>query len=74
VKRSNGPNVISTALATSVSSIDYASRLAKILARRLQLPVYVGCSINFTGTTAEEELEGLTLAVEQILNVRNRKS
>jgi hypothetical protein len=40
----------------------------------MQLPVYVGCSMNFAGTTAEEEMEGLTLAVEQILQEWNRKS
>ena len=64
---SNERNVISTPLATSGSSIDYATRMAKILARRMRQPVYVGCSMNFAGTTADEEMEGFTTAVDQII-------
>jgi len=63
----NDRNVISTPLSTSGSSIDYATRLAKILARKLRQPVYVGCSMNFAGTTADEEMEGFTTVVDQIM-------
>ncbi|KAI1615029.1 hypothetical protein EDD37DRAFT_649969 [Exophiala viscosa] len=70
----NDRNVISTALSTSGSSIDYATRMAKILARRMRRPVYVGCSMNFAGTTPEEEMEGLTVAVDQIMQNWNQKS
>jgi hypothetical protein len=63
----NDRDVISTPLSTSGSSIDYATRMAKILARRMRQPVYVGCSMNFAGTTAEEEMEGITKLVDQIM-------
>jgi hypothetical protein len=73
-QRTNERNVISTPLSTSGSSIDYATRLAKILARRMKSPVYVGCSMNFAGTTTEEEMEGLTAVVGQIMDKWNQKS
>ena len=73
-KRGDERNVISTALSTSVSSIDYATRMAKILARRMKQPVYVGCSMNFAGSTVEEEMEGLTAAVDQIMQIWNQNS
>jgi len=69
----NDRNVISTPLTTSGSSIDYATRMAKILARRMKKPVYVGCSMNFAGMTAEEEMEGLTVAVEKIMQNWNER-
>ena len=70
----NERNVISTALSTSGSSIDYATRMAKILARKMRQPVYVGCSINCAGTTAEEEMEGFTVVVDQIMQKWNPDS
>ena len=70
----NERNVISTPLSTSDSSIDYATRLAKILARKTKQPVYVGCSMTFTGTTAEEEMEGFTAIVDQIMQRRDQTS
>ncbi|RVX74401.1 hypothetical protein B0A52_01527 [Exophiala mesophila] len=66
--RLNERNAISTALTTSNESIDYATRLAKILARRTKSPAYVGCSMNFAGITAEEEIEGLSLVVDHIVH------
>ncbi|EXJ93917.1 hypothetical protein A1O1_02310 [Capronia coronata CBS 617.96] len=63
----NDREVVSTALANSGSSIDYATRVAKILARKTKQPVYVGCSMNFAGLTAEEEMEGLTVAIDHIM-------
>ena len=62
-QRTNTSNVISTDLVTSGSSIEYATRLAKILARKTNAPVYVGCSMNLAGMTMEEEMEGLTAIV-----------
>jgi len=70
----NERNVISTALSTSGSSIDYATRMAKVLARRMKQPVYVGCSMNFAGTTAEEEMEGLTVVVDQLVQRWNHRA
>lgn len=34
----------------------------------MALPVYVGCSMNFSGLTVEEEMEGLTKVVEIVVN------
>ncbi|CEO59050.1 hypothetical protein PMG11_03739 [Penicillium brasilianum] len=64
------PNAtISTTLYTTSSSIEYTTRVAKILARRIRQPVYVGCSIdpNGLGQTVEEEMEGLTHIVNLIV-------
>jgi len=65
--RVNPPNVISTPLYTSTSSIDYTNRTAKILARKMSMPVYVGCSINFSGITTDEEIEGLRKVIGMVL-------
>lgn len=56
-------------LYSSPASIDYATRTSKILARRMGVPVYVGCSIDAaaTGTTAEEEMEGVAKIVEVVM-------
>ena len=66
-QRTNSSNVISTALYSSGSSIDYTTRLAKILVRKTATPVYVSCSMNFAGLTVEEEMEGLTQVVDVIM-------
>ncbi len=71
-QRVDEKNVLSTALYESGSSIDYATRTAKILARRTKEPVYVGCSMNFAGTTIEEEMEGLTKVVDTIMTGWNK--
>ncbi|MCJ1461427.1 hypothetical protein MMC07_000024 [Pseudocyphellaria aurata] len=60
---------LSTALYSIKSSIDFATRVAKILAKRTELPAYVGCSVAFGGATVEEELEGVKLAVEGVMGV-----
>lgn len=66
-KRINEKDIISTTLYESGSSIDYATRTAKILARRTKTPTYVGCSMNFAGTTVEEEMEGLSKVIDTVL-------
>lgn len=48
-------------------SIDYATRLAKILAIKIGLPTYVGCSMSFAGIMPEEEMEGLNRVVEEVM-------
>ncbi|KAL1963667.1 hypothetical protein VTN77DRAFT_7988 [Rasamsonia byssochlamydoides] len=67
--RTNPRSTISTALYSSPGSIDYATRTAKILARRMGIPVYVGCNIDpvATGSTAEEEMEGFSKIVDVIM-------
>ncbi|KAJ5704154.1 hypothetical protein N7493_011292 [Penicillium malachiteum] len=65
--RTSPKATISTTIYTTPASIEYTTRVAKILARRTSKPIYVGCSIdpNGLGLTVEEEMEGLT----QIVNV-----
>lgn len=60
--------MLNTTLYTS-ANIEFTSRLAKILARRSSRPVYVGCSLDpeALGLTVEEEMEGLTRTVDQIM-------
>ncbi|RHZ64599.1 proteasome assembly chaperone 4 family protein [Aspergillus thermomutatus] len=57
-------SVISTVLYSSPSTEEYTSRVAKILARRMSIPVYVGCSIDPRALelTVEEEMEGLIVS------------
>ncbi|KAJ5458617.1 hypothetical protein N7475_010005 [Penicillium sp. IBT 31633x] len=67
--RTSSKSTISTTLSTSPSSIEYTTRIAKILARRFSIPVYVGCSIDphGLGLEVEEEMEGLTKIVNVIM-------
>ncbi|OJJ87699.1 proteasome assembly chaperone 4 family protein [Aspergillus glaucus CBS 516.65] len=66
--RINPKSVLSTTLYTS-SSIEFTTRLAKILARRMARPVYVGCSLDpgALGLMVEEEMEGLGRIVDVVM-------
>ncbi|KAK5789171.1 hypothetical protein VI817_008295 [Penicillium citrinum] len=68
-KRTSPKSTISTTIYTSPSSIEYTTRVAKILARRIGMPVYVGCSIdpNALGLEVEEEMEGLSHIVNLVV-------
>lgn len=68
LKRTSSKQTISTIIYTAPSSIEYTTRVAKILARRTGKPIYVGCSIdpNGLGLTVEEEMEGLSKIVNVI--------
>ncbi|MCJ1387386.1 hypothetical protein MMC18_000229 [Xylographa bjoerkii] len=66
--RLNPLDPLSTALFPVPSSIDFATRVAKIVARKTGRPTYVGCSATFGGATVEEEIEGVKAAIEAILN------
>ena len=46
--------------------MDYATRAAKSLVRKLKLPVYVGCSIDLLGIAPDEEMESLAKVVEVV--------
>ncbi|KAG6006397.1 hypothetical protein E4U43_000441 [Claviceps pusilla] len=63
---------LATTLFPSESSIEFTTRLAKLLARRAQLPVYVTNSVSFAnagmGGTVEEELEAFKTIVEVTLD------
>ncbi|KAJ5333022.1 hypothetical protein MYU51_005255 [Penicillium brevicompactum] len=67
--RTSSKATIATTLYTSAPSIEYTTRIAKILARRFSIPVYVGCSIDphALGLEVAEEMEGLTKTINVIM-------
>jgi len=69
--RMNPGQTISTPLYTYESSVEFSTRLAKLLARKTGKPVYVGNSISFAsagmGGTVEEEMEGFKKVVEVVM-------
>lgn len=67
LKRANANDSMCTPLYSTPSTVDMATRTARILARRMQMPVYVGCSVEFSGSSAEEEAEGLAKIVQVIM-------
>lgn len=58
-------------LYTNSSSLDFATRLAKLLARKTSKAVHVGSSVSFAdaaeGGTVEEEMEGFKKVVEVVM-------
>ncbi|KAI9810085.1 MAG: hypothetical protein M1827_006696 [Pycnora praestabilis] len=71
--RTHLTNVLSTPLYARESSLEFTTRIAKLLARKTGKPVYVGNSVSFAGAgmggTVEEELEGFGRIVEVVLGV-----
>ncbi|KAJ4309957.1 hypothetical protein N0V84_011221 [Fusarium piperis] len=69
--RLNPVQPLSTTLYSSESSVEFTTRLAKLLARRTQLPVYVSNSMSFAdagmGGTVEEEMEAFKTIVQIVL-------
>ncbi|GME28620.1 hypothetical protein GTA08_BOTSDO08191 [Neofusicoccum parvum] len=63
---------LSTPLYPQIPTLDLATRLAKILARRTGRPTYVGNSTSFAsagaGGNVEEEMEGLARVVEVVID------
>ena len=57
---------LSTPLVTIPHSIDFATRIAKILAKKTGKPVYVGCSIAMHGVTVDQEVEGMKAVVQAV--------
>ena len=50
------------------SSLEMATRVAKVLARRTKFPAYVGCSAVLPiGVSIEEELEGFKAVVGAVM-------
>ncbi|TAQ85689.1 hypothetical protein B7494_g5985 [Chlorociboria aeruginascens] len=70
--RINSSQALSTPLYTFESSVEFTTRLAKLLARKSGKPVYVGNSISFAsagmGGTVEEEMEGFKKVVEVVMD------
>jgi hypothetical protein len=70
-QRLNNGQTISTPLFTQESTLEFTTRIAKLLARKTGKPVYVGNSISFAsagmGGTVEEEMEGFKKVVEVVM-------
>ncbi|KAK0129689.1 hypothetical protein ONS96_000251 [Cadophora gregata f. sp. sojae] len=70
--RLNPGQTLSTPLYTYESSVEFTTRLAKLLARKTKKAVYVGNSISFAsaglGGTVEEEMEGFKKVVKVVLD------
>lgn len=58
---------LSTSLYAIPSSIEFATRIAKIIAKRTKKPTYVGCSVGLERATVDEEMEAMQVAVDGIL-------
>ncbi|KAF1954683.1 hypothetical protein CC80DRAFT_475305 [Byssothecium circinans] len=71
--RASPANTLSTPLFTHSGTLDFTTRLAKVLAKRLNKPVYVGNSTSFSsaglGGTVEEEMEGFRRVVEVVVGL-----
>lgn len=67
----NPSQPLSTPLFTVEATLEFTSRLAKLLAKKTQLPVYVGNSMSLASTglggTMEEEMEAYKKVVEVVL-------
>lgn len=65
------PEPLSTALYIREETIETATRIAKILVRRCERPVYLGCDMKFgsmgRGGDVEEEMEGVRAVVEAVV-------
>ena len=69
---------MSTTLYSQPSTLDFTTRLAKVLARKLKLPCYVGNSMDLHGSagggSVEEEMEAFRavvgVSVEAVERVR----
>lgn len=63
---------MSTPLYTLPSSLDFATRLAKLLVRKTQRVCYVGSSINLTGSagggSVDEEMAAFRAIVDVVTN------
>ncbi|MCJ1475423.1 hypothetical protein MMC13_004085 [Lambiella insularis] len=64
---------LSTVLVPVPGTIDFATRVAKILARKTGKPTYVGCSVAFGGASVEEELQGVRAVVEAVVEELEKK-
>lgn len=68
----NAGQTLSTPLYTYEFSIEFTTRIAKLLARKTGKPIYVGNSISFAsagmGGTVEEEMEGFKKVVEIVMD------
>ncbi|OTB05216.1 hypothetical protein M426DRAFT_10815 [Hypoxylon sp. CI-4A] len=70
--RYNPSQPLSTTIYSVEATLELTTRLAKILTKKTQMPVYVGNSISFANTglggTVEEEMEAFKRVVEVTLD------
>ncbi|KAH6641420.1 hypothetical protein F5144DRAFT_132950 [Chaetomium tenue] len=70
--RYNPSQPLATPLCTVEPTIEFTTRLAKLLARKTQRPIYVGNSISFASTglggTVDEEMDAFKKVVEVTLS------
>ncbi|KAH3968150.1 hypothetical protein HBI26_148950 [Parastagonospora nodorum] len=70
-------NTLSTPLFTHGATLDFTTRLSKLLARKTNKPAYVGNSVSFASTgmggTVEEEMEGFRRVVEVVMGLLDRE-
>ncbi|KAH7141227.1 hypothetical protein B0J13DRAFT_53887 [Dactylonectria estremocensis] len=75
--RLNVGQPLSTTLYSTEDSVEFTTRMAKLLARKTQLPVYVSNSMNFAkasmGGTVEEEMEAFKTIVDVTLGKLQEK-
>jgi hypothetical protein len=75
-QRYNPTQPLSTPLYTLPSSQDFATRMAKLLARKTGRPCYVGSSITLSGAagggTVEEEMEAFRAIVDVVTTATRR--
>lgn len=66
----NPAQPLSTPLFSVESSLEFTTRLARLFAKKIQLPVYVGSSVDLAGAglggTLEEEMEAFRKVVEVV--------
>ncbi|KAJ4991833.1 hypothetical protein SVAN01_02683 [Stagonosporopsis vannaccii] len=69
---------LSTPLFTHSATLDFTTRLSKVLARRTGKPIYVSSSMSFVnagmGGTVEEEMEGFKRVVEVVMAALNKEN
>ena len=77
MQRTTPAETLSTPLFTHGGTLDFTTRLAKVLARKTGKPVYVGNSSSFAsagmGGTVEEEMEGFRRVVEVVMGLLNKE-
>ncbi|KAI8932669.1 hypothetical protein NX059_010164 [Plenodomus lindquistii] len=75
--RASPADTLSTPLFTHGGTLDFTTRLSKVLARKTGKPVYVGNSASFAsagmGGTVEEEMEGFRRVVEVVMGLLEKQ-
>ncbi|KAF1844402.1 uncharacterized protein K460DRAFT_290061 [Cucurbitaria berberidis CBS 394.84] len=75
--RASPNETLSTPLYTHGGTLDFTTRLSKVLARKAGKPVYVGNSTSFAsagmGGTVEEEMEGFRRVVEVVMGLLEKE-